>query len=872
MIKETFTSEPIIPQNFFPPTFTPNTNTDVAVRMMEDGYALIPVTGVREDFIIDKETKELRMLGTPNRDYRKAKQPYTPYVRQGLKQATRDTRFAERWFGGAPFAAGIVCGPSGILVLDYDIDPEKGKDGAADLEWLKEVFDITFPEAHVQTPKGGGHIYMQAPEGWELITPSAELTIGERKTALDIRVGNAYVISPFSILPSPTDPEKVARYAGEIPPVSELSPVPEAFLPLLKWKDDRYSGHNGPIHPTLIKLRSYCDSEWLKECAVAKKELEAAEPELEEGDIKDVPEGALERIRKYLITNPLEGDTNSILDRLCRIIFWDCGLNDRQGLQMLKECYEKVVRNPEPPLPIFTLNKMRGSIDKARFPDPKYAKQNPRGWYLSRQLEELSAEDFSDIQALSDERTQGNLHLNPFPMDTLDSCFQFSELIRGHAKETRDPMAFVAVPGLVAFSSLLGNCHLLELAVGWREPGGMWGVNIGPPSCGKSPGYGAAMRPYEELNQLVETEQLALSSTCPPIKVKKPGRPKQGEENVEEVPVKANYIINFFTKEALIDNLYKNERGVMACNDEFAALIKKISPGGVDDGSFDLLNTFWVGKPQKATTKTSTSFDGKTEHYIQRSNFALCGNIQPDNLRNMRCTPVMWDNGHLCRYLVAFPVILPKPDDPIYRPMQQSVVDDYYAFVKYAFEHLYQHANINAPNIYHLSSDARTRFYALRQEVNKRVADETCARKKDFLSKLPTHVARLALTLHCMAWASRLGRSPSNQWHPEESIDLETLESAIKIAEWAYVEFCRLVEYMDGQKARGVAKSDSGYVLQILEEVGSITVTDLRNRRRFRNDPALLKKTVEELVDTGLAKTVTKRSGNGRDLVTVFKI
>ena len=66
------------------------------------------------------------------------KVPATP---DGFKSATTDVEKIKSWWSAAPYNIGIATGAESgnLLVIDLDVDKDKGKDGKrASTQWLKE--------------------------------------------------------------------------------------------------------------------------------------------------------------------------------------------------------------------------------------------------------------------------------------------------------------------------------------------------------------------------------------------------------------------------------------------------------------------------------------------------------------------------------------------------------------------------------------------------------------------------------------------------------------------------------------------------------------------------------------------------------------
>lgn len=103
----------------------------------------------------------------------------------------------EVWRKFPDYNIGIVCGaPShGLLVLDFDIDEQRDKDGYATLRaWEKAQGDL--PETSVAITGSGGMHYLYRTDR-NSIKPSANAELG-----VDVRCDGSYIVAPPSIHPN----------------------------------------------------------------------------------------------------------------------------------------------------------------------------------------------------------------------------------------------------------------------------------------------------------------------------------------------------------------------------------------------------------------------------------------------------------------------------------------------------------------------------------------------------------------------------------------------------------------------------------------------------------------------------------------------
>jgi putative DNA primase/helicase len=144
----------------------------------------------------------------------KTKRPLTPQGKDaegnadgsgGLKLATTDAAQITAWWTQFPKALiGVRCGQFiGAFAVDFDagVDKVTGEIFEADqlIARLEEAIGAKLPETWcVVTPRGGRHLYFQAPAGVEITNRGGLLGKDSR---IDVRGDNGYVFLPPSARP-----------------------------------------------------------------------------------------------------------------------------------------------------------------------------------------------------------------------------------------------------------------------------------------------------------------------------------------------------------------------------------------------------------------------------------------------------------------------------------------------------------------------------------------------------------------------------------------------------------------------------------------------------------------------------------------------
>lgn len=141
-----------------------------------------------------------------------------PLIREWHERATTDMEQVRRWWTDSPGAnIGLVCGRSGLLVVDLDV--KNGLDGPAVWRDLCRQLGIDADQldtVRVSTPSGGQHLYFAAPPDVELRN-----TVGQLGKGIDTRANGGYVVAP----PSATEDGPYVWNGGK-----EIRPLPSALV------------------------------------------------------------------------------------------------------------------------------------------------------------------------------------------------------------------------------------------------------------------------------------------------------------------------------------------------------------------------------------------------------------------------------------------------------------------------------------------------------------------------------------------------------------------------------------------------------------------------------------------------------------------
>lgn len=161
----------------------------------------------------------------------------------GFHDATTDPDQIRAWWEKYPRAnIGVATGEkSGFIVIDVDLDPEKGKDGSLELAELERQLGELPDGPRQLTPRGGTHYLFKNPDDY-YVSISEGLDVNERtgeKTGLaegiDVRGNGGYIV----VTPSPRKDQGGKKYQWEINAEPISTPLPDLPRPWLDFMVER---------------------------------------------------------------------------------------------------------------------------------------------------------------------------------------------------------------------------------------------------------------------------------------------------------------------------------------------------------------------------------------------------------------------------------------------------------------------------------------------------------------------------------------------------------------------------------------------------------------------------------------------------------
>lgn len=220
-----------------------------------------------------------------------------PLTENGCKDASRDPEAVRKWWQRWPRAnIAIATGsPSGgLVVVDVDVDEEKGVYGNDSLRLWESKFSPLPATLAAITGRGGAHYYFRSP--LELRNRAGVLE------GVDVRGEGGYVVAPPSIHPNGR------RYEWEASSTPDPAPLPEDLLSLIRPSGgggQRFrmpdAVQAGARNDTLFRMAASLQERGLSDgairSAVQAENLERCSPPLTEGEVEKLVDSAF-RYRK----------------------------------------------------------------------------------------------------------------------------------------------------------------------------------------------------------------------------------------------------------------------------------------------------------------------------------------------------------------------------------------------------------------------------------------------------------------------------------------------------------------------------------------------------------------------------------------------
>jgi hypothetical protein len=370
----------------------------------------------------------------------------------------------------------------------------------------------------------------------------------------------------------------------------------------------------------------------------------------------------------------------------------------------------------------------------------------------------------------------------PFPLEVLPDSL--GNYVQSAAASIGCEEAMIAVPLLAGLSGTIGNTYHVEVTSSWRSSCMLWTMILALSGSGKSPALDLAIKPIRELaadfDREFETKRAQYKAEVVgyerQVKAARKNGNNPGPEPVR--PVRRRIDFHDATVEALAQVLSKNTRGGVLIADEIAVWLHGLNMYKSGGRGTDMAkwNEIWNGNTLRIDRKTGD----ERELHVARPFMAVTGGIQT-GVFLQHVDRDSLDSGMLARILVTVSTSIKRPGNrqPVDRQLYQSVLCTYRKLARLDF---IRTSDSERPRYIPLCPEALTRFHDWREHWEAETARILNDGIAATMTKLVSYVPRFALILHLTQ------RVQSNQastgFTPIETIDLDTVNKAICLAEW----------------------------------------------------------------------------------------
>lgn len=225
-----------------------------------------------------------------------------------------------------------------------------------------------------------------------------------------------------------------------------------------------------------------------------------------------------------------------------------------------------------------------------------------------------------------------------FPLSTLPDPFEGYVTAQAEAMCV-DP-SMVAVPGLCALASSIGNARHVQIKSNWSEPSTLWSMLIAPSGALKSPALEKALAPiFRKEQQLKQKHDRELEAWQ-----------DRDEEDRGAKPQRERRLVNDATVEsvALLHN--DHPRGLLLYRDELAGWLGSFNQYNKGESDLQKWIEFYEARPLEIDRKSSD----RPSLFIRSPAVSVTGSIQPQVLDD-RLNALHFQSGFAARTIMCEP-------------------------------------------------------------------------------------------------------------------------------------------------------------------------------------------------------------------------
>lgn len=265
----------------------------------------------------------------------------SPATAHGVKDATTDIAQIKRWWKRNPnYNIGIACGSksNGLLVIDLDIDEDKGLNGYSTLrDWERENGSLPDTIQSI-TGRGGYQLFYRSDKVYK---NSVGLMDG-----IDVRSSGGYIVAPPSIHPNGNE----YRWEYWIDDFDGVTPFADETVEKLLLQQDRANENrftapsiinSSERNNTLFRIASSLQSKGLSDeailAAIREENRVKCLPPISDAEVVQIVNSALKYEKGSLISFNFK---NEVVEGIPEPV-WDVGKNGKIKMT-IHNCYEAI--------------------------------------------------------------------------------------------------------------------------------------------------------------------------------------------------------------------------------------------------------------------------------------------------------------------------------------------------------------------------------------------------------------------------------------------------------------------------------------------------------------------------------------------------
>lgn len=371
--------------------------------------------------------------------------------------------------------------------------------------------------------------------------------------------------------------------------------------------------------------------------------------------------------------------------------------------------------------------------------------------------------------------------MDNFPLDFFPKPIQ--AIIHEAAGVYQFSKCYLGAAVLSACATSMGNVYSIRVKKGWIERPSLYIAVVGVKGLNKSAPVTFALSPIiereKELYRVYKAEMKLWN---------------QDERNIgTSPPPLLKSVVGDVTPEAVVQQLHKNERGILIYKDELASFFKDFDRYN-KSGAEEFYLSVWSGKPVTVDRKTLASI------MIPEPVINILGTIQPTVLEEAMTGKV--ENGMSDRWLIVNPPSLKKEywsEDDI----SDSAYESYKRLINRLMD---MQMYIDEYDVCHSTDLTYSKAaWSLLKSWQRRNTDainkSDSEASKGIRAKMEVYISRFALIAHIIEFATGVNHRPDNE------IEDISVQKAILLAEYFICQSIGFFEDDPENKLKGSYKS-----------------------------------------------------------------